>query len=403
VKLGSQEVRERQIARASQKAEILTSSTSATSKSPGPGTIRLGALGAGSFTTGVLLPAIQKAGGIELIGIASASGTNAQHAARRFGATYATSDEKQILTDAQIDTVAVLTRHALHARLTVAALQNGKNVFCEKPLAITLEEVEQVQQALAEADHEIHEKGLDHEIHEKNQERGTNEKSGGNATSEKHGLQENEKRQAPLLTVGFNRRFSPMGQKLQNFLGGRSEPLVAHYRVNAGHLPLTHWLHDPAQGGGRIIGEGCHFIDFLTFLVGAPPISVSAQGLPDRGRYREDNVLITLTFADGSLGNVTYLANGDKSFSKERVEVFCAGRVAILDDFRSLELVENGQRREVRSRLRQDKGHRGEWEAFRQAITGSCQPPIPYDQLFAVTRATILAVEALRTQQTIKV
>jgi predicted dehydrogenase len=146
--------------------------------------------------------------------------------------------------------------------------------------------------------------------------------------------------------VGYNRRFAPLGQRLAEFLGDRQEPLLASYRVNAGYLPLNHWLHDPAQGGGRIIGEGCHFIDFLTFLVGEAPRTINAHSLPDIGRYQSDNAVLTLKFPDGSLGVVSYLANGDKSFPKERVEVFCGGRVAVLDDFRSLEMVHHGQRKE---------------------------------------------------------
>jgi predicted dehydrogenase len=172
---------------------------------------------------------------------------------------------------------------------------------------------------------------------------------------------------------------------------------VAHYRVNAGYIPLEHWAHDPSQGGGRIIGEGCHFVDFLAFLVGAPPLAVSAHGIPDEGRYREDNVVLTFTFPDGSVGTVSYLANGDKSFPKERVEVFCGGRVAVLDDFRLLELLQDGKRQVVQSRLRQDKGHRAAWQAFAAAIQAGGPPPIPYEQLFGVTQATFAAVEALRS------
>ncbi len=198
-----------------------------------------------------------------------------------------------------------------------------------------------------------------------------------------------------MLTVGFNRRFAPLARRLSTFLADRQEPLVAHYRVNAGFLPLTHWLHDPEQGGGRIIGEGCHFIDFLAFLVGAPPTSVHAHALPDLGRYRQDNVILTFTFPDGSLGTVTYLANGDKAFPKERVEVFCGGRVAVLDDFRTLEMIQGSKRTQVRSHLRQDKGHRAEWEAFAAAILAGGPPPIPYAHLFGVTRASFAAVESL--------
>ena len=202
-----------------------------------------------------------------------------------------------------------------------------------------------------------------------------------------------------LLTVGFNRRFAPLAQKMRAFILKRSEPLVAHYRINAGFIPLTHWLHDPEIGGGRIIGEGCHFVDFLTFLVGEPPVSVSAQGLPDGGIYCEDNIVMTFTYPDGSLGTVSYLANGDKSFPKERVEVFTGGRVAVLDDFRSLEMIHNGKTETVRSRMRQDKGHQAEWEFFARSILGGGDPPIPYNQLFGVTEATFAALESLQNRQ----
>jgi predicted dehydrogenase/threonine dehydrogenase-like Zn-dependent dehydrogenase len=328
-------------------------------------TLNLGILGAGNFANAVLLPAIKRVEGIELVGIASASGVSAQHAAKRFGIHYAVSDETHILSDAQVNTVAILTRHHLHARQVVAALSAGKHVFCEKPLAINEQELTQVQNIL---------------------------------------MKKPQPDQAkPLLMVGFNRRFAPLAQQLKAFLDDRKEPLLAHYRVNAGYLPLTHWLHDPAQGGGRIIGEGCHFIDFLTFLVGEPPLTVRATGLPDGGRYREDNVTLTFTFADGSLGMVTYLANGDKSFAKERIELFCAGKVAVLDDYRSLETIVDGRRKQLRSRLRQDKGHQHEWEVFSQAIIQGQAPPIPYNHLIGVTRASFRAVEALRTGEVLHI
>jgi predicted dehydrogenase len=202
---------------------------------------------------------------------------------------------------------------------------------------------------------------------------------------------------SPLATVGFNRRFAPLARRLKAFVDKRSEPLSVYYRVNAGFLPLTHWLHDPQQGGGRIIGEGCHFIDFITFLVGQAPVHVSAQGLPDGGRYQEDNVQLTFTFPDGSIGTVAYLANGPKTFAKEYVEVFSSGRVAVLNDFRSLEMVQPGKRQLARSWLRQDKGHQAAWQAFLSAVRTGSPPPIPYEQLLGVTRAALGAVEALRS------
>ena len=193
----------------------------------------------------------------------------------------------------------------------------------------------------------------------------------------------------------------PLAQSLSAFLSPRNEPLHVHYRVNAGYIPLNHWTQDEKLGGGRIIGEGCHFIDLITFLVGAAPVSVSAHALPDNGKYREDNVSMTLTFPDGSIGVVDYLANGDKSFPKERVEVFGGGKIAVLDDFRSLEMVDNGRRKTVRKA--QDKGWTDEWKAFAKSIREGGAPPIPYEQLIGVTRATFAAVESLRANTTVSI
>ena len=174
-----------------------------------------------------------------------------------------------------------------------------------------------------------------------------------------------------------------------------------HYRINAGPIPLNHWTHDPVQGGGRIIGEGCHFVDFVTCLAGAVPLTVTTSALPDNGRYHEDNLSMTFSFPDGSVGVVDYLANGDKSFPKERVEVFCGGRVAVLDDFRTLEMQQSGHRSVVKKA--QDKGWKDEWIAFTNAIRAGGQPPIPYEQLFGVTRATYAAMQALHEGQKINI
>jgi predicted dehydrogenase/threonine dehydrogenase-like Zn-dependent dehydrogenase len=324
--------------------------------------VQLAVLGAGNFASAVMLPTLSKIDDLELVGIASASGLSAQNAASKFNFNYATSDESKILADQAINTVAILTRHQLHSQQVIAALNAGKHVFCEKPLAITIQDLEDVFEVLEN-------------LSDRNQ----------------------------MLMVGFNRRFAPFSQQLKAFLGSRQEPLMANYRVNAGYLPPGHWLHDTLQGGGRIIGEGCHFIDYLTFLVGEPPSSVAALALPDGGRYQEDNVHLTFTFPDGSIGTIDYMANGDQTFAKERLEVFTAGRIAVLDDFRILELVHNGKRKLSRSRLRQDKGHRAEWQAFQSAIRQNGQPPIPYSQLYGVSIASILAAESLKSGDTIPI
>ena len=315
----------------------------------------LGVLGAGNYATAVFLPAVKAAGGIRRVGVATASGLSARNAMHRFGFGYASSSEEDLLGDPAVNVVAILTRHNHHARQVAAALRLGKHVFCEKPLAIDAAGLSEIESALTQSEN------------------------------------------APRLMVGFNRRFAPFAIRLKDFLSTRAEPVMAFYRVNAGYLPLTHWLHDPQVGGGRIIGEGCHFVDFLTFLVGTPPVSVSVEGLPDGARYREDNVTLRLRFADGSLGTILYLANGDKSFPKERVEVFCGGRAAALDDFRTLELVRDGRRQVFQSRLRQDKGHRAGWEAFLCSLQPGSMAPIPLADLFAVTRTTFVAIDSLRT------
>lgn len=316
----------------------------------------LGVLGAGNFASAVFLPNVVKTGKVQRAIIASGSGLNAQNAARRYGFTYAASSEDEVLNDPNINIVAILDRHQHHARQVVNALQRGKHVYCEKPLALNEIELEEIAACLT----------IDH---------------------------------APLLTVGFNRRFAPLAQTLKTFLKGCGEPFYAQYRINAGFIPLNHWLHDPIQGGGRIIGEGCHFIDFLSFLNGDTPIAVQARGLPDNNRYQQDNVSMTFTFKDGSIGNIAYLANGDKSFPKERIEVFCASHVAVLDDFRKLELVKNGKRKLIRSTLGQDKGHRHAWDAFLDAVLNSRSPTIPYDHLLGVTRASFAAVKALSSMK----
>ncbi len=323
----------------------------------GVNAVRLGVLGAGSFANAVMLPALKKIPSIHLVSITSASGLHAEFASKKFGFKYTAANENELLKDPEVNTIAILTRHHLHADQVVRALQAGKHVFCEKPLATTPAQLAQIKDQL-----------------ESNQN-------------------------TPLLMVGFNRRFAPLAHRLHGFITPRQEPVVVTYRVNAGSIPLTHWTQDPAQGGGRIIGEACHFIDFLTYLVGAPPSTVAVMSLPDDSRYREDNVVISCTFADGSLGMVIYLANGDKAFPKERVEVFTGGKVAVLDDFRTLELVSQGKRRVMHARLRQDKGHRAEWEAFVQAAIAGGPAPIPYEHLFGVTEATFAALESLRSRQ----
>jgi predicted dehydrogenase len=251
-----------------------------------------------------------------------------------------------------VNTLLVATRHHLHARQVIAGLEAGKHVFCEKPLCLTRDELDDIVRA--------------------------------NAAATKQ-----------LLMVGYNRRFSPMSLELRSFFSGLREPIAVQYRVNAGPIPPEHWVHDLQQGGGRILGEVCHFVDYLIFVTGAMPISVFATALPSAANP-PDSVAVTVTFDNGSIGMINYIAEGDKSFSKERVEVYGGGRVAALDDFRSLELVHNGRRTMTKSSLRQDKGHSGEWRAFGDAIRKGGNSPISMRELVAGMLATFAINESLQ-------
>jgi predicted dehydrogenase len=194
-----------------------------------------------------------------------------------------------------------------------------------------------------------------------------------------------------------------MALKMRAFLKQAQEPLALHYRVNAGSVARDHWVNDPEQGGGRILGEVCHFVDFLTFLAGALPVEVQARSVTSLESCSDDNVIVSLRFANGSQGTISYLAGGDRAYSKERVEVFGGGTVAVLEDFRRLELVHRGRKQTFRSRFRQDKGHRAEWEAFAAAVCGRGEVPISFDEIVSNTLATLRAVDSRSTGQPINV
>ncbi len=321
--------------------------------------VTLGVLGAGNYATATFLPIVTRDGSSRLHTIASLTGVKAEHAGSKFGFQHASADEHVIIDDPEINSVAILTRHDQHARQSMLALQAGKYVFCEKPMALNREELDALLQVINE-------------------------------------------HPDLCFTVGFNRRFAPLTAQLKAFLAPSPEPMVINYRVNAGLLPLSHWLHDTAIGGGRIIGEACHFIDLMQFLTGAKPVSVSAVSLPDAGKYASDNVSALIRFDNGSTGQLSYLANGDKAWPKEMVEVFCGGRIAVLDDFKSMETMMDGKRQVSRS-ARQDKGHAACWKAFVDTVSNGGPAPIPLDQLAATTLTTFAIMESLRTGATITV
>jgi len=197
--------------------------------------------------------------------------------------------------------------------------------------------------------------------------------------------------------VGFNRRFAPFTEKIRQFFADRREPMMLHARVNAGYIPHDHWIH---ADGGRIVGEFCHFVDWARSVIGSPIHSVAASGLPDGTRYKADNIAVTLKFADGSVANLLYLANGDRSIAKEFFEVFCQGAIARLQDFRTLELARNGEIQKFKSV--QDKGHRRELELTIEAIRSGKPSPIAFAELVEVTETTFLVQQALATGEVLR-
>lgn len=317
-----------------------------------PGKANVAFLGAGNYAGRVLIPAF-KAAGASLDTVVSGGGVSAVHYGRKHGFAAASTDSAPVLANPSVDTVVVATRHDAHARQVLSALRAGKHVFCEKPLCLTLEELAEIE---AEA----------------------------------------RQRPAQQLMLGFNRRFAPHVVKIRQLLASVGEPKSFVMTVNAGAIPADHWTQDKTIGGGRIVGEGCHFIDLLRYLAGAPIVAHDAVAL---GRHPAldvtgDKVVLVLRFADGSVGTIHYLANGDKAFPKERLEVFCAGKVLQLDNFRVLRGW--GWPGFRRMRLwRQDKGQAACARAFIDAVKQGAPCPIPLDEVLEVSRVSIQAQQGL--------
>lgn len=305
----------------------------------------IGFIGAGNYATGVLIPAF-KATGARLRSVSSNGGVSGLHAARKFGFEMATTDTPSVFADQVINAVAITTRHDSHARLVLQAIAARKHVFVEKPLCLTLDEVDSIE-ALR-----------------------SNLASTG---------------PAPLIMVGFNRRFAPQVRKIKSLLEVTAGPKSFVLTVNAGTVPTSHWTQDLAVGGGRIAGEGCHFIDLLRFLAGT---SIQECRIARMDGATADTVTIQLSFADGSIGTVHYFANGSKSFPKERLEVFATGRVLQLDNFRRLTGFGFPGFRSMHL-WRQDKGQKACAAAFVRAMEQGGPSPIPFAEILEVARVTI--------------
>jgi predicted dehydrogenase/threonine dehydrogenase-like Zn-dependent dehydrogenase len=317
--------------------------------------IVLGVIGAGGYVPAMLLPHF-KAEGVELRLIATASGVSAHDVGKRFGFAQAVSSADEVLDDAAVNLVVIGTRHDLHAELVRLTLERDKHVFVEKPLALNDEQLEAVLDVA--------------------------------------------ERSAGKLMVGFNRRFSPLAQRAKQFFAGRETPLSILYRVNAGRVPKEHWIQDAEEGGGRIVGEVCHFIDLMQFLTGGQPISVFAEAVSAKSSkiVDADSVFITLRFADGSNGSVAYLSEGDKALAKERVEIFGGGKTFVLDDFRRATLYKDGREEQVTLKA-QDKGQQAQVREVVASVIAGGGAPISLDELAATSRATFRALDSLRERR----
>jgi len=317
--------------------------------------VSIGVIGAGNFAKGVLLPNLKRIAGAQIRAIATATGLSATHVGKKFDAEYVTSDYNEILADPNIDAVLIATRHDLHAQLVIEGMEREKAVFVEKPLALSQEELNKVIEVQQE--------------------------TGG------------------LVMVGFNRRFSPLAVKVKEFFANRKGPICIIYRVNAGFVPKEHWIQDDKQGGGRIIGEVCHFVDVMQYLTNSMPQTVFAQPVCDATGtlMPHDNVMITLQFENGSIGTISYLSNGDVTYGKERVEIFGDGAVALIDDFKRVEISCKGKRQKFGGNLLtgQKKGHREELAAFVEAIRAAKPLPISFEESVTTTKTTFKVIESI--------
>lgn len=309
----------------------------------------VGIIGAGNFTKMTLLPAMKEA---SIKYIASANGLSGTALAKKHTIAISTTDYKEVLKDEEVDLVMITTRHNQHTRLVLEALNAGKHVFVEKPLAIFEEELLQLSESLNSHSNEL----------------------------------------SKSITVGFNRRFSPHTLKMKALLG--NAPMNVIGTMNAGFIPANSWVHDRAVGGGRILGEACHFIDLITFLTGSRVIAVCMNAMGTTPTETTDNASILLRYENGSTGVINYFSNGHKSYSKERIEVYSQERTLILDNFRTLEGF--GFKGFSSLKTKQDKGHKAQFQALIQRIQAGGKPLIPLDEIINTTKASFAAIKSMK-------
>lgn len=310
-----------------------------------------GFIGAGSFAQNFLLPNLKNK--CRFVGVATARPNNARNIADKYGFNYSTGDAEEIIKDQNINTVFIATRHNLHYEYVIKALKAGKNVFVEKPLCMDETELEEIRKVYND----------------------------GNSK----------------LIVGFNRRFAPSIVKVMNVYNPKI-PKAINYRINAGIIPAGHWIQDKEIGGGRIVGEVCHFIDLSSFIAGSSITEVSASLLDDK-KNLDDSITINLQFQDGSIANISYFSNGSKLIPKERIEIFSAGTVSVIDDFKTLKIYSSKEK--VYKLSNQDKGHSKEVTMFVDSILNGSPAPISFEEIYQSTLATFKVIESFINRRTI--
>jgi len=321
----------------------------------------LGIIGAGNFASSTILPCLEKTPAV-LKYIASSGGLTATTMAKKFGAAKATSDYKVMLQDKDVDTVVITTRHNTHASMVIEALQAGKHVFVEKPLALNNEELEGIVSAYSEL-------------------------------STQHS--------GPTVMVGFNRRFAPLALKMKELIGDNVGPVNIVATMNAGAIPPDVWVHDPEVGGGRIIGEACHFIDLCSYLAGSRVTAVCMNAMGVNPDETTDNASILLKYENGSNAVINYFANGSKSYAKERVEVFSQQKVLVMDNWRKLQGYGFGKFKSASSA--QDKGHANQFSMFVERLQKGGEALIPFGDLVNTTKASFAAIESMKRGEWISV
>ena len=324
-----------------------------------PGSVVMGVIGAGLFGKALLLPALSKIKDVRFNTLSTSSSANAYHTGKKYGFEKCATDYAEVLNNKEINSVVILTPHSLHAKMVIESLKQNKHVFVEKPLSVNETELKEITDLIS------------------------SQFTDGNA---------------PYVMVGYNRRFSPHSVWSADFLKNRKDPVIMNYRINAGFVPKEHWVHSEEEGGSRVVGEICHFVDIFQFLTGSEPYKIYAERVSGNNSsiVNSDNASIIIKFKDGSIGNIIYTSSGDKAFSREYIEIFCEGKTITIKDFKETDLFFNGKRKVFKT-INQDMGYKNELEHFVKFVKGDENKKLTFNEIYYSTLAVFKINESLET------